>query len=141
MDNQLKLSILSPERKLLEGCPVEEVILPTSEGQIQILSGHAAIVGTLETGVFSYREANGHHTVGFVTTGFFEVTDDSVTVTAETLELRGEIDVERAKRAQKAAEEALKAAELDSQSFRKYQLKLHRSLIRQQIAGKDHPTE
>ncbi|MCM2323132.1 MAG: ATP synthase F1 subunit epsilon [Oligoflexia bacterium] len=138
MSDELKLTILSPERKLLEECPVQEVLLPTSEGQIQILPGHAAIVGTIETGVFGYRDAAGHVSTGVVTTGFFEVSGERVTVTAETLELKGEIDVERAKRAQKAAEEALRSADLDSAKFRKYQLKLQRSLIRQQIAGREH---
>ena len=57
---------------------------------------------------------------------------------AETIELRKEIDVERAKRAQKIAEDILRDAELDEHRFRKYQLKLQRSLIRQQVAAKDH---
>ncbi|HAR44141.1 MAG TPA: F0F1 ATP synthase subunit epsilon, partial [Bdellovibrionales bacterium] len=54
-------------------------------------------------------------------------------VTAETLELKAEIDVNRAKKAQKLAEDALKAADLDEKKFKKYQLKLQRSLIRQHL--------
>lgn len=140
MSTELKLSILSPERRLLEGSSVEEVVLPTTEGQIQILPGHAPMLGKLETGVFSYREANGHQSLGIVTTGFFEVSREEVTVMAETLELQGEIDVERAKRAQKLAEDALRDADLDSHQFSKYQLKLQRSIIRQSLAGRSHPS-
>ncbi|HLE00118.1 MAG TPA: ATP synthase F1 subunit epsilon [Bdellovibrionota bacterium] len=131
----LKLTILSPERKLLESLPVDEITLVGSEGQIEILPGHAAMIGTLETGIFSYRASEGREAKGMISSGFFEVRDDVVVVMAETLELQGEIDVERAKRAQKAAEEALGDADLDEQRFRKYQLKLQRALIRQQLGG------
>lgn len=84
----LKLSILSPERRLLENAPVEEVTLNGSEGQIQILSGHAPMVGTLEAGEFHYRNATGQKTTGVIAAGFFEVQDENVYVLAESLELR-----------------------------------------------------
>jgi F0F1-type ATP synthase epsilon subunit len=59
----------------------------------------------------------------------------SVKVIAETLELAREIDVSRAREAQMKAEQMLNDAALDSSSFRKYQLKLERALIRQSIGG------
>ncbi|MGZ3707475.1 MAG: ATP synthase F1 subunit epsilon [Bdellovibrionota bacterium] len=133
----LKLSILSPERRLLESFVVEELTLPTSEGQIQILPGHANMIGTIDTGLFHYQGAGGNESTGAFSSGFFEVQGDSVTVMAETIELKTEIDVDRAKRAQKIAEDALKDANLDESQFKKYQLKLQRSLIRQQLAGKE----
>ncbi len=138
MSTSLKLSILSPERRLIQGAEVSELTLTTSEGQIQVLPGHGAMVGTLSTGPFRYVDNAGTSEVGVISTGFFEVAEDNVTVLAETLELKGEIDVTRAQRAQKNAEEALKDAALDEHQFGKYQLKLQRALIRQQIAGKDH---
>ena len=84
----LKLSILSPEKRLAEEVPVEEVTLNGSEGQIQILPGHAAMVGTLETGEFHYKPVSGSKTGGVISSGFFEVRDDQVHVLAETLELQ-----------------------------------------------------
>jgi F-type H+-transporting ATPase subunit epsilon len=134
----LKLTILSPERRLLEKVEVDSVTLPGSEGQIQILPGHVPMVGTLETGVFGFQPSRGGGSTGFVSTGFFEVKDDNVAVMAETLELQGEIDVERARRAQRGAETALREANLDPHAFKKYQLKLQRSIVRQQLVGKDH---
>lgn len=89
--SNLKLSILSPERRFLEDALVEEVTLNGSEGQIQILPGHAAMVGTLETGEFNYRLPTGQKSGGIIVSGFFEVRDESVYVLAESLELRGEI--------------------------------------------------
>jgi len=109
--------------------------LTGSEGQIQILPGHAPMIGTLRTGVFRYRSKGQDPVLGVISTGFFRVSGAEVQVMAETVELKSEIDVNRAKRAQKLAEETLQAADLDGHRFNKYQLKLQRSLIRQQVAG------
>ncbi|MEK6580200.1 MAG: ATP synthase F1 subunit epsilon [Bdellovibrionota bacterium] len=132
----LKLNILSPERKLLEGEMVDEVTLTSSEGQIQILPGHVSMIGTLDAGMFAYKGGSGA-SGGVISNGFFEVSNDELTVMAETLELQGEIDLNRAKKDQKAAEEMLRGADLDEHQFKKYQLKLQRALIRQQFSGKD----
>ena len=136
MAENLKLTILSPERRVAEGIEVKSVTLPGSEGLIQILPGHAAMVGTLLTGIFQYEAASGDQDQGAVSTGFFEVRGDEIAVMAETLELQAEVDLVRAKSAQARAESALQNPELDDSKFRKYQLKLQRALIRQQLAGK-----
>lgn len=135
MSTSLKLSVLSPERRLVENVVVEEVTLPGTEGQIQVLPGHAPMIGSLETGAFSFKLAGGQETKGVISTGFFQVKDDQLTIMAETLELRTEIDLSRAKRAQEIAEQVLREADLDEHRFKKYQLKLQRALIRQQVAS------
>jgi F-type H+-transporting ATPase subunit epsilon len=134
----LKLSIFSPERKLLTGESVDEVTIPGSEGQIQILEGHCPMIGTLETGILSYKTRDGRVHYGVVSTGFFEVKDDALTLMCETVEMKGDIDLERAKRAQLKAEQTLREADLDEHHFKKYQLKLERSVIRQQMSTHNH---
>jgi F-type H+-transporting ATPase subunit epsilon len=131
----LKLSVLSPERRVVESVDVDFVTLPGSEGQIQILPGHAAMIGTLHTGIFAYQPVGGTETRGVISTGFFEVEGGTVSVMAETVELKGEINLDRAKNAKSKAESALQEADLDEHKFRKYQLKLQRALIRQQLAA------
>lgn len=132
----IKLTVLSPERRLMDRVDVDSVFLPGSEGQIQILEGHAAMVGTLHTGLFSYEKPRGGGpATGVISTGFFEVGGDEVTVMAETVELKEEIDLARARTAQQKAEAALMNADIDEANFRKYQLKLQRALIRQQAAS------
>ena len=137
----LSLSILSPERRLIENLKVGELTLTGSEGQIQILPGHAPMVGTLETGIFHYQAGAESSVTGLISSGFFHVIskgdDTEVSLLAETLELKAEIDVERARRAQKTAEDALKDANLEEGKFKKYQLKLQRAMIRQQVAGRE----
>ncbi|MGK5083652.1 hypothetical protein WDW37_10135 [Bdellovibrionota bacterium FG-1] len=84
----LKLTILSPERRLAEGLLIDEVTLCGSEGQIQILPGHAAMVGTLEDGEISYKPSGAPRAKGVISAGFFEVRDDLVSVLAEALEIQ-----------------------------------------------------
>lgn len=136
MADTLKLTILSPERRLTIAVAATSVTLNGSEGQIQILPGHAPMMGTMEMGAFSFVKSGGESGgVGVISNGFFEVTGDSVMVLAETLELKGEIDVVRSKLAQQKAEKALQEAGIDEHRFRKYQLKLQRALIRQQLGS------
>lgn len=137
MAETLKLNILSPERRLADQIDVRSVTVQGAEGQLNILPGHAAMVSTLDTGVFEYELAHGEKERGFISTGFLKIVGGEVTVLAETLELQSEIDYSRAKEAQKKAQEELTAADLDEHKFNKYQLKLQRSLIRQQLSGKE----
>lgn len=131
----LKLNIFTPEKKVLEGRQVLEATLPGSEGQIQILAGHAAMVGTLDTGILAYKVEGEGVATAAVSTGFFSVQDDVLSLTVETLEMSGDVDLERAKAAQATAEKTLQEADLDEHRFKKYQLKLQRALIRQQVAS------
>jgi F-type H+-transporting ATPase subunit epsilon len=131
-----KLTILSPERRLTDQLEIQSITLPTSEGQVELLPGHAAMIGMLTTGVYTYVPASGGEQSGFVSTGFFEVAHDRISLMAETLELAEEIDLDRAKAAQARAESALVDADIDEHKFRKYQLKLQRSIVRQQFARK-----
>ncbi len=127
------LSILAPERKLLQDEAVESLIITTVEGEVEVLPGHADMISTLDTGRFVYRTAKGQKIVGVISTGFLNIEAGSVKVIAETIELAGEIDKNRAKQAQANAEKRLNEAGLDEHSFKKYQLKLQRSIIRQGI--------
>ena len=131
------LSILAPERRLIEGERVVSTVLTTSEGEIEILPGHANMVAQLEPGRFSYTPRGGKPRHGVISSGFVNVEDGSVKVVAETIELASEIDKARAKTAQTNAEKQL-SSDLDEQSFRKQQLKLQRSLVRQAVAGSQH---
>ena len=83
----LKLSIYSPERRIAEGVSVSEVTLHGSEGQIQILPGHAAMVGTLESGPFNYLSTEHQPVGGSISEGFFEVKNNEVIVLASGVEM------------------------------------------------------
>jgi F-type H+-transporting ATPase subunit epsilon len=129
------LSIFAPERRLTQDEQVKSLILTTAKGEVEILPGHADMISRLETGRFAYV-ADGKQTVtGVISSGFLSIENGKVKVIAETLELPHEIDKSRARNAQIKAEKMLSDASLDEHSFKKYQLKLQRSIIRQSIGG------
>ena len=133
--DSFQLSILAPERRLIENESVTSVIVTTSEGEVQILPGHADMVAKLETGRFQYSLPSGKSVSGVISSGFINVENGAVKVVAETVELPNEIDVNRAKEAQLTAEKMLSDASLDTQHFNKYQLKLQRAILRQSVGG------
>lgn len=133
--DSFKLSIFAPERRLTQDEQVNSLTVMTAQGEIQVLPGHADMISALSTGKFVYTPAGKSPVHGVISSGFVNVESGSVKVIAETLELAHEIDLSRARAAQIKAEQMLNDASLDSSSFRKYQLKLERALIRQSIGG------
>ena len=127
----LTLSIVSPDRRVVGPIPVQSVTVPGTKGEMTILPGHARLLSCLETGVLVFEREGGKKEIAAVSFGFVEVSNDKVTVLAETLELAQEIDVDRARRAQIKAEEQLKAKKSFEDDMAKWQRKLQRALIRQ----------
>lgn len=131
----LTLEIVTPTKRVLGSTVVSQVTLTGGLGEMTILPGHARMLSTLDTGVLKYETEAGVAQVAALSSGFVEVYNDKVVVLAETLEMARDIDVERARRAQKNAESRLAEKDLEPDQFRKQQLKLQRALIRQQITG------
>lgn len=131
----LKLSVVTPLKKIMTEAPVEEVFVPAQRGELNILQGHAPLLSTLQTGILKYRLATDKTLNEIaISSGFIEVSNDRVIVLAETAEGREEIDVTRATDAKGRAEKALLASDASPEDIRKYQLKLNRAMIRLQVA-------
>ena len=129
------LSIFAPERRLTQDEQVKSLILTTAKGEVEILPGHADMISRLETGRFAYVADSKPVVTGVISSGFVSVENGKVKAIAETLELPHEIDQSRARTAQIKAEKMLSDASLDEHSFKKYQLKLQRAILRQSIGG------
>lgn len=131
----LSLSLVTPAKKLFTDLEVEEVFVPSGRGELNILSNHAPLMATLASGVLRYRKAGESRLENFaISWGYFEVSENRVTILAETAEASSEIDLARAEQAKIAAEKALSKADTEQKDFRKYQLKLDRAIIRIQVA-------
>ncbi len=128
MSEKLILSIVTPE-KLLVSEEVDQVNVPGSEGDLGILYDHAPILTNLRSGQLSY-EKEGETIALVVSGGYLEVTDNRVTILAETGEFLHEIDRERAERAQAQAEELLGKTDLSEEEFIEAQKKLFRAIAR-----------
>src|SRR2546423_10907613 len=131
MANQLQLDVVTPERRVLSES-VNAVTVPGSNGEMQILPGHAALISELNTGVLTYNQ-DGTNSQLHVAGGFLEVNDDRVSVLAEIAERPEEIDTARAQEAVKIAQARLSGqAGID---IDRATLKLMRNLHRLQLAS------
>ncbi len=127
-DQLLELSLVTPGRELVAD-KVDQVNIPASEGDIGILYDHAPIITTLRPGPLSYQKGN--ETVELVVSGgYAEVTDNRVTILAETAEFAHEVDRQRATVAREKAEKILARADLSEEEFKETQLKLFRAIAR-----------
>jgi F-type H+-transporting ATPase subunit epsilon len=127
----MDLTILSPHRKLFEKEAVTELYAPGVEGQLDVLLNHANFVTVLETGVLRWKNGDAPWKSAAISTGFLEIFDGHITILADVSELSAEISVERAKKAGEFARQKLEEGGLDQDNFRKFELKLKRSMARQ----------
>ena len=128
MSQKLILSIVTPEKQLVSD-EVDQVNAPGSEGDLGILYDHAPILTNLRSGQLSY-EKEGETIALVVSGGYLEVTDNRVTILAETGEFLQEIDRERAERAHAEAEAELSKTDLSEEEFIETQKKLFRAIAR-----------
>ena len=128
MSQKLILSIVTPEKQLVSD-EVDQVNAPGTEGDLGILYDHAPLLTNLRSGQLSY-EKDGETVALVVSGGYLEVTDNRVTVLAETGEFLHEIDRERAERAHADAEKLLLTDDLSEEEFIEAQKKLFRAVAR-----------
>ena len=128
MSQKLTLSVVTPEKQLVSE-EVDQVNAPGSEGDFGVLYDHAPILTNLRSGQLSY-ENDGESTALVISGGYLEVTDNRVTILAETGEFLHEIDRERAERARSQAEERLSNPDLSEEEFSETQKKLFRAIAR-----------
>ena len=128
MSQKLRLSLETPEKQLVSE-EVDQVNAPGSEGDFGVLYDHAPILTNLRSGQLSY-ENDGETTALVISGGYLEVTDNRVTILAETGEFLHEIDRERAERARSQAEEKFSNPDLSEEEFSETQKKLFRAIAR-----------
>jgi F-type H+-transporting ATPase subunit epsilon len=133
MADKITLEIVTPDRQVLAE-QVEDVILPSADGYMGVLPGHAPLLAQLDVGEVSYRLGDSRHYLA-VSGGFAEVLRESVSILATTCERAEEIDLERARQAEQQAESELK---LDApvEEFRRAEARLKRARCRVQVHGR-----
>jgi len=77
----LKLKIVSPEKIVFKG-DVESVTVPGTAGEFEILTDHAPIISSLESGKVTYVNKEGQQTIN-VSGGFVSVQKNEVNVCVE----------------------------------------------------------
>jgi F-type H+-transporting ATPase subunit epsilon len=103
----LTVRVLSPD-KTVWNAPAEEVILPSTTGQLGILTGHAPLLSALDTGVMRVRAAKNQPWIAIALQGgFAEVEENEVTILVNGAERGDTINLEEARSAYSQAETRL----------------------------------
>ena len=122
----LTLRVLAPDQSVFDGA-ADEVILPSTTGQLGILPGHVSLLTALDYGVLRVREASGWKAIA-LQGGFAEVESDEVTVLMNSAELGSSINAEQAKKELEAATAA--AAQFEGQPSSTEKIKAQQELSR-----------
>lgn len=136
MAEKISIKITTPEREVFSDT-VDQITLPTLDGEITIMANHIPLVGVLVPGEARLVES-GNETYLAVSGGFIEVQPgNKVVVLADTAERAEELDVEAIEAAKKKAEEALaEKRDMDEESFAEAAAALERELARLRVARK-----
>ena len=110
----LRLSILTPETRLMKDHPVKEVLVPSVRGFLGILPGHAPMLSMLSAGILKYLPEESEQwenlAVGW---GYLEVCQNQVKILAESLEVKQDLDRARIQKELKSLLQKLKSLDLE----------------------------
>ncbi len=98
----LTIRVIAPDKTVWDS-EADEVILPSTTGQLGILSGHAPLLTALDTGVMRVRPGKDWVAIALMG-GFAEVENNEVTILVNGAERGDKIDKETARAAFTEAE-------------------------------------
>jgi F-type H+-transporting ATPase subunit epsilon len=131
----LTVRVVAPDKTVWDA-DAEEVILPSTTGQLGVLTGHAPLLTALDVGVMRVRDRKDWVAIALMG-GFAEVENDEVTILVNGAERGDGIDREEAKAAYSAAE--ARASQTKGGTDRQAQIQadtnLKRARARFQAAG------
>ena len=105
----LNLKVITPDRTVWED-KVEEVVLPSTTGQLGILGGHAPLITALEVGVMRVRPDKDWKAIALAG-GFAEVDNNEVKVLVNSAEMGENIDLNTARSEFESAQSDFNTAE------------------------------
>ncbi len=90
----LKLTIVTPEKRIVLNQEIDEVTVPGYRGELNILPGHAPLVTILGTGPIRWKLAGSdRQSSAVVSWGYCQVSPEGVNVLANIADLPEEVDV------------------------------------------------
>lgn len=131
--SNLLLEIVTPERQVYAQ-EVNMLIVKGVEGEMGILPNHIPLVTPLKIAPVIAKIGNKEELIA-VNGGFMEVRKDKVVILAESAELPGDIDLERAMAAKDRAQKRMDANK-DQVDFRRAEIALQKAINRIEVARK-----
>ena len=102
-EGPLTLTLVTPERAMLDRVRCDEVTLPGERGELGILPGHTPLITLLGIGTVLWKGTSSRGTVA-VRGGFAEIAGDVIRILADAAATKETIDVAAAAREKEAAE-------------------------------------
>lgn len=130
---KLVLEIITPLEVVLSE-EVDEITLPTTEGEISILPNHVNLLTKVVPGEMVIRKS-GHADLFAVTGGFLEVLNNHVNLLADYAIRADDIEVAKVEEAKERAQKAMKE-KLTEEDFRVANAELAKSLLQLRVARK-----
>ena len=131
MPKTFTLSLVTPQKQLLDNLPVESVVLPALSGEMGVLAGHIPMIVQLGLGSLRYK-SSGKEEEFAVMGGFAEILHEAVHVFAEGADLADEIDEEEEKQKIKRAKESLSRKDADI-DFELAELEIKQAIARMKV--------
>lgn len=91
----LTLKVITPDKTVWDD-EVEEIVLPSTTGQLGILTGHAPLLSALDIGVMRVRPGKEWKNIALMG-GFAEVENDEIKVLVNSAEMGESIDKDTAR--------------------------------------------
>ena len=143
-EKEFKIRVITPDRIFFEG-KGSMIEMNTTEGEIGCYPMHVPTTVVMAPGIVSIHDAVAENDIpekvredgtliAAVHAGFAEILNDRVTIMAEVAEWPSEIDVSRAREAEKRAKDRIEAKQTNT-DFIRAEFALKKSLVRQQIKG------
>ena len=132
----LKLKIATPEKVIYEN-EINQVSIPTMDGEITVLPNHVPLVSVLKAGEMRIVDKDGEQVMA-VSGGFLEVRgQNEIVILADNAERATEIDIDRAEQARLRAEELMKQTKsVEDVDFAKLQAMIDREMNRIRVGKK-----
>ena len=128
--SNFNLNIFTPNGVILKGLECESFIIPTANGEINVLPGHMNLISELATGILTAKTSLGDRKFS-ITAGLLKVVEKEINVLSTTSEKAEDIDIQRAQSAQKKAESRLQGnTSLTDVDIIKFRRKLERARMR-----------
>jgi len=131
--NKLHFEIITPDKTVYSD-EIDQITLPTRDGEITILPNHIPLVAPTKPGEITIKKGSETHHMA-VMGGFVEVSDNKVRLLADAAELADEIDERRAQEALERAQKAKFEAK-DDVAFIDATAALERALSRLKIVNR-----
>lgn len=135
----LQLTIVTPEGTRFDG-PVDSVVVPGTEGDFGVLSGHERFLAPVRIGELEVRGSNDPaRRWAAVSSGFADVNAQRVVLLVDACEFAPDIDEARAERARARAErelESMRNARTEERNFKLEEAALQRAVVRIQVSKK-----